>query len=77
MAFSIGNKVQAVDELGRWEAGKVKDVRPDGTYLVSFDGWGPDFDRNVSTDELRVPLVPFVVEQGEFVQKCYSMMVKE
>ncbi|KAJ8018193.1 hypothetical protein HOLleu_43957 [Holothuria leucospilota] len=72
MAYSVGKKVQAVDELGRWEAGKVKAVEQNGTYLVSFDGWGPEFDRNVSSDELREPIEPFVGEQGQVLLRSES-----
>ena len=42
MAFTIGDSVQAVDQIGRWVSGKVIDV--DGTsYLVAFNGYQAEF----------------------------------
>ena len=42
MAFTVGDSVQAVDQIGRWVGGKVIDV--DGTsYLVAFDGYRAEF----------------------------------
>ncbi|KAJ8050219.1 hypothetical protein HOLleu_03333 [Holothuria leucospilota] len=51
-----GTKVQAVDELGRWEEGTV--VRYDSSndsYTVSFNGWSNEFDRDVTSSEIRRP----------------------
>ncbi|KAJ8030937.1 hypothetical protein HOLleu_27488 [Holothuria leucospilota] len=59
MEFTIGTKVQAVDELGRWENGKIiaRNVTT-GKYHVSFSGWGSEFDVDVSPSSVRKPIDP-------------------
>ena len=39
MNFEKGAKVQAVDELGRWEEARVCEVTDDGKHLVRFIGY--------------------------------------
>ena len=55
MTFEKGAKVQAVDELGRWEEARVSEVTEDDRFLVTFVGWGRKFDRVVCPDEIIDP----------------------
>ena len=34
----IGDRVQAIDELGRWDNGRVINIG-DGLYTIKFDGY--------------------------------------
>ena len=47
--FTVGQRVQAVDELGRWEAGRIVHIPAEGdeerVFVVRFPGWGSQFDR--------------------------------
>lgn len=46
--ISIGDKVQAVDQVGRWTTAKVIAVNPeDGQYKVTFVGWSSEWNRDV------------------------------
>ena len=54
--YEIGNKVQAVDQIGRWENAIVKAV--DGhSVTVKFPGW-PGFDRQAQSIEIRPRVLP-------------------
>lgn len=59
--FSIGSRVQAIDELGRWCAAKVVDEK-DETYLVSFTGY-PGHDIWVDMHAIRLPVLPYEEHQ--------------
>ena len=55
----IGSRVRAIDELGRWEAAKVKEIGFDkNEILVVFPGWNSDWDRWVNRQEIRHPVSP-------------------
>lgn len=64
--YTCGEKVQAVDEIGRWEMAKILEVFADPIlnelnkslclYKVRFTGWGSDFDRKVNEEEIRLPV---------------------
>lgn len=57
--ISVGDKVQAVDDIGRWEAGRVTAVLADNHgYKVTFIGWSKDWDRVVENHEVRLPVLP-------------------
>ena len=65
MTFEKGAKVQAVDELGRWEEARVSEVTEDDRFLVTFVGWGRKFDRVVCPDEIREIIDPFdIIDSG-------------
>ena len=54
MIFEKGSKVQAFDELGRWEKPQVSKVTGDDRFLVTFVGWGRKFDQDVFSVEAVV-----------------------
>lgn len=61
------SKVQAIDELGRWEEAKViKDYGED--IEVSFVGWSAAFNRRVARSELRDTYDPFKEEYREYTR---------
>ena len=61
-----GKEVQAFDEeLGRWEPAKIVEFQDDGSYLVSFIGWGSAYNTAVQPHQLRVAVHPFQSEVGE------------
>ncbi|KAJ8028061.1 hypothetical protein HOLleu_30188 [Holothuria leucospilota] len=64
MAFRIGQSVQAIDEVGRWEGARVKNILPDERYVVGFCGWGEDYDRCVDESEIRLSISPLDGDQG-------------
>ena len=53
MAYIVGEKVHAVDQLGHWEAAKVLEYRGE-QFLVGFPNW-PGYERQVCRDEIRQP----------------------
>ena len=55
MAFRVGNRVQAVDELGHWVPGVVKNVAYE-TYTVHFLNHEAVFDRTVDICEIWSPV---------------------
>ncbi|KAJ8019143.1 hypothetical protein HOLleu_42473 [Holothuria leucospilota] len=59
-----GKEVQAFDEeLGRWEPAKIVEFfNDDGSYLVSFIGWGSDYNTVVQPHHLGVAVHPFQSE---------------
>ena len=55
---SPGKRVQALDQLGRWEGARVLAVTEEG-IKVSFDGYTSAYDLMVSTTEVRDVIDPF------------------
>lgn len=55
MAYEIGQKVQAVDEVGYWSSVVIKDFVSTDCYEVGFQGWSSKYDRKVNRTEVRVP----------------------
>lgn len=53
------------DELGRWEPAKVRSKLDDGSFLVSFVGWGKEYDAVVEAERLRQAIHPFEAEVGK------------
>ena len=67
MSFEKGAKVQAVDELGRWEEARI--IEKDGlNYEVNFVGWGSRFNRVLNSDDVRDIVDPFktAVQTGKW-----------
>ena len=60
--FNINQKVQAVDELGRWENAVVTGVT-ETAWDVRFPGYERDCDRLVSRGEIRERVPPFEEQQ--------------
>lgn len=54
--FRIGEKVQAVDELGRWENARVIALDEDGLATVHFTGWDSSFDVKPDHHQIRRPI---------------------
>ena len=44
--YAVGDRVQAIDELGRFENGRVISIQQD-KFVVKFDGYSSDY--NVTT----------------------------
>ena len=65
MEVQIGAKVQAVDQLGRWEEARVVSRPSQGLYTVKFKGWSTDYNRDVQGTELREPVEPFFTQNGK------------
>ena len=57
MAFHRNEKVQAIDELGKWENAVVTEVSEDG-YEVRFPGCEHVCDRVVKAGEIRERVAP-------------------
>ena len=53
----IGDRIQALDSLGRWENARIVDILPNG-YRVSFIGWASEFDRDLHREEGRLCVAP-------------------
>ena len=66
MAFRVaeGTRVQAIDENGHWESGRVLKGYSDAA-LVSFNGYETEHDRIVPRSEIRAPVAYH--ETGEMV----------
>ena len=60
--FSVGSRVQAIDELGRWCAAKVVRDNKDRGYLVSFPGY-PEHDIWADEDSIRHLILPYEEQQ--------------
>jgi hypothetical protein len=58
MAFAIGDKVQAVDELGQWTDARVMEICDDGAYRVNYDGWTNKYDNVVREPYIRFRDLP-------------------
>ena len=65
MAFFVGSRVQAIDELGRWEEAKVVGILEDG-FNVTFIGFGKDCDMVVTGESIRSLIDPFQIVVGEY-----------
>ena len=52
-------EIQALDELGRWEAAKIIRELEDGKFLVRSIGWGREFDSEVPESKIRPAVHPF------------------
>lgn len=63
--FRIGEKVQAVDELGRWEMGRIIAIESERP-TVKFFGWGDDFNVQPGKDEIRKPIDYRTYSLGKF-----------
>lgn len=64
--YVSGAKVQAVDELGRWEEGTVVCYNSStDRYTISFTGWSNEFDRDVASSEIRRPSSVFDQDIGK------------
>lgn len=64
--FKVGQKVQALDELARWESAKVLAINEEEKrLLVNFAGWGPEFDEWMPTKRVRLPVLGFQSEIGK------------
>lgn len=84
-AQKVGDKVQ-IDWKGSWYEGKIVQVNEEeGTYLVSYDGWGEESNEWVGKDRLKglvadappaqekpAPLTKFKV--GDRVMAEYGML---
>jgi len=70
MDICVGDRIQALDSLGRWELAKVVGVSP---LRVTFIGWSQDWDRDVSNHEVR-RCVPPLEEQGRSKYIVYVML---
>ena len=70
MVLTKGQKVQAVDELGRWEEARIVNVLSDGHYLVKFVGWSAEFNLIVAEPDVREIVDPFS-EFGKY-RSCIS-----
>ena len=60
--YKVNQKVQAVDELGRWENAVVTGIAETG-WEVRFPGYERDCDRLVPRDEIRERVPPFEEQQ--------------
>lgn len=64
--LKIGAKVQAVDELGRWEEAKIIGVNETHDVAsVSFTGWSDEFNIDVGVENIRLPLSVFQQDIGK------------
>lgn len=55
MEVKVGERVQAIDELCRWENGKIVDIA--GDYVtVKFTGWDDTYNVTRLKDNIRSPL---------------------
>ena len=53
--YSLRRTVQVVDQIGQWEPATIAAFTDTG-YMVQFDGWGPEWDLEVSPAEMRLPV---------------------
>ena len=55
--FRIGEKVQAVDEIGRWEYAKIVAFDDDGGRpVVKFSGWDDSYNVRPVDGQIRAPI---------------------
>ena len=62
MEVKVGMRVQAVDQLGRWEDGKICEVinANGGQCVVKFLGWGDEYKKSVLfSKDMKLPVEPF------------------
>lgn len=68
MALKVGNKIQAVDELGRWENATIEAIDYSAQLAtVSFVGWDADFNVTNPLSQIRKPVNVFVKGIGMFI----------
>ena len=67
--YAEGTRVQAVDELGRWESARIVKLQ-DGQVTVRFPGWSIDFDREVTEEEIRLPVAFNNLINGKLLTSC-------
>ena len=53
--YSLGTTVQVVDQIGQWEPATIASFTETG-YMVPFVGWGPEWDLEVSSAEMQLPV---------------------
>ncbi|KAJ8034717.1 hypothetical protein HOLleu_21679 [Holothuria leucospilota] len=58
MEFRVGDSVQAIDELGRWEPARVLELC-EGGYSVHFTNWAKIYDCVVKPENIRKPVSQF------------------
>lgn len=67
MEFKAGDKIEAVDELGRWEAAVVKSIDSERqTVSVTFPGWSSEFDVTNPLTKIRRPVNIYSGRIGEY-----------
>ncbi|XP_071852451.1 uncharacterized protein [Apostichopus japonicus] len=60
MEYTVGNKIQAIDELGRWEDAVVIGVIQESDSIrVRYIGWSEDHDEELPLSSVRWPVEPF------------------
>lgn len=71
MEFKVGSKVQAVDELGRWENGiiEAKDLEANEA-TAAFIGWDSDCDVTNTLSKIRKPVD---ISQVKSVSKLFFL----
>lgn len=65
--LGLSSEIQALDELGRWEAAKIISECDDGELLVRFIGWGRNFDTKLSKSKVRKAVDPFASGVGKLI----------
>ena len=77
MEAKVGQKVQAVDQLGRWEDAKIVAIGDEG-FTVKFVGWSEKYNRSVVFGvEMRLPVEPFQrrTTSGKFIFPFFRVYV--
>jgi hypothetical protein len=84
MEFSVGAIVQAVDSLGRWESGRIVDIREedddqdevaeDGEALICFTGWDNGYNDWISVKDIRETVDPHTTDLSKYVCVCYTLV---
>lgn len=76
--FSLNENIQAVDELGRWESGKIVDIvetsETEPHYKIHFPGWSAEFDVSVSSTHVRKPIDCFCKYQYYRFVQWFTLM---
>lgn len=66
MEYTVGNKIQAIDELGRWEDAVVIGVIQESDSIrVRYIGWSEDHDEELPLSSVRWPVEPFSYGVGK------------
>ena len=82
MEFSVGDSVEAVDQLGIWTKAKVVS-KSDNAIVVNFPPWRAEWDREIiARSEIRKvtpeeTLIPRRIENSTtyFINLLYSLLV--
>ena len=56
--YAVGDRVQAIDELGRFENGRVISIQQD-KFVVKFDGYSSDYNVTTCVSAIRRRLLPY------------------